>query len=415
MNVLMVGNGGREHTLVWKISQSHKVKRVFAAPGNAGIASIADVVDIDINDIDGLARFAKEKDIDLTVVGPEAPLTKGIVDKFEEEGLKVFGPNKKCAMLEGSKAFAKDFMIRHNIPTAKYKEYVDVNNAIDEIDVFGFPVVIKADGLAAGKGVIIAKNKEEAIEALNLIMKDKKFGDAGSKVIIEEFLDGIEASVLCFVDENSIIPMVSAQDYKKAFDGDKGPNTGGMGTYSPSKIYDKAIEEKVKNTILTPVIKGFKEDGLNFKGILFIGLMIINGLPKVLEFNVRFGDPETQVILPRLETDIIDIFESIIDNKLNEQEIRWSKDKAVCIILASGGYPDKYEKGKEIMGLDKVDDVLIFHAGTKYDNEKIVTNGGRVLGVVALDKTIEEARKKAYINVDKIYFDGKQYRKDIAK
>lgn len=415
MKVLVVGSGGREHTLVWKISQSPKVEKIYCAPGNAGIGNMAELVNIKAEDIELLLAFALEKGIDLTVVGPEVPLVDGIVDRFQEEGLKVFGPNKACAQLEGSKAFAKEFMIRHNIPTAKYKEYTNAQEAINDIGIYGFPMVIKADGLAAGKGVIIAQNEIEALEALSMIMKDKKFGDAGSKVVIEEFLEGIEASILCFVDGDTIVPMVSAQDYKKAFDGDMGPNTGGMGTYSPSVIYTDDIKEKVHNEILNPFIEGLKSDGLDFKGIIFIGLMIKNGELKVLEFNTRFGDPETQVILSRLETDIVEIFESIIEGKLKEQEIKWLDKKAVCVVLASKGYPEKYEKGKVITGLDTIEEAIVFHAGTKTVDGKVVTNGGRVLGVVGVADTMEMARNMAYKAVDKIKFHGKQYRKDIGE
>ncbi|WIF94001.1 phosphoribosylamine--glycine ligase [Caminicella sporogenes] len=415
MKILVVGSGGREHTIVWKLSQSPKVSKVFCAPGNAGIAQIADVVNISDTDIDGLLSFAKDKGIDLTVVGPEAPLVNGIVDRFQREGLKIFGPNKDCARLEGSKSFAKNFMIRHNIPTAKYKEYTDVNEAIKDIGIFGFPIVIKADGLAAGKGVVIAKNGKEALNALEMIMKERKFGEAGSRVVIEEFLDGIEASILCFVDGKTIVPMVSAQDYKKAFDDDKGPNTGGMGTYSPSILFDEELKKKIEVDILKSFIKGLRDDGLDYKGIIFIGLMIANKSPKVLEFNVRFGDPETQVVLTRLETDLVEIIESILDGRLDKQEIKWSDKKAVCVVLASKGYPEKYEKGKIINGLKNINDCLVFHAGTKFDGENIVTNGGRVLGVVALGNSIREAREIVYKNIDKIDFEGKQYRKDIGK
>lgn len=414
MKILVVGSGGREHTLVWKLSQSPKVDKIYCAPGNAGIAGLAELVNIKAEDIEILLAFALEKNIDLTVVGPEVPLVDGIVDRFEKEGLKVFGPNKACSQLEGSKAFAKDFMLRHNIPTAKYKEYTNADEAIKDIGIYGFPMVIKADGLAAGKGVIIAEDKNQALEALKMIMKDKKFGEAGSKVVIEEFLDGIEASILCFVDGETIVPMVSAQDYKKAFDGDKGPNTGGMGTYSPSAIYNDDIKEKVQNKILNPFIEGLKVDELDYKGIVFIGLMIKDGEPKVLEFNTRFGDPETQVVLSRLKTDLVEIIESILEGRLRKQEIIWSDKKAVCVILASGGYPEKYEKGKIIEGLESIQDAVVFHAGTKSDDNKIVTNGGRVLGVVATADTINDARDIAYKNVDKIKFEGKQYRTDIG-
>lgn len=415
MNILVIGSGGREHALVWKLANSPRARKIYCAPGNAGIAQMADIVDIKAEDIEGLLSFAQEKNIDLTIVGPEVPLVEGIVDRFEEEGLKVFGPNRKCAQLEGSKSFAKQFMINHNIPTGEYKEFTSIQGAINSIGIYGYPMVIKADGLAAGKGVVIAQDREEALNALNSMMEDKKFGEAGSKVVIEEFLEGIETSILCFVDGHTIVPMVSAQDYKKAFDEDKGPNTGGMGTYSPSNIYDKDLELKVERDILKPIIKGFKEEGLDFKGILFIGLMIVKGEPKVLEFNVRFGDPETQVVIPRLETDLIDIIESILNEKLSEQEIKWSDKKSVCVVLASQGYPEKYEKGKAIKGLEQIADGIVFHAGTKFDEAgKIVTNGGRVLGVVSIKDNIEEARKAAYENAEKIAFEGKQYRSDIA-
>lgn len=416
MNILVVGNGGREHAIVWKLSNSPRIRRIYCAPGNAGIAQIADIVDIKAEDIEGLVSYAKEKKIDLTIVGPEVPLVAGIVDRFTEEGLKIFGPNKKCSRLEGSKAFAKSFMMKHGIPTARYQEFTNPKEALDSIENFGYPVVIKADGLAAGKGVIIAENRAEAIEAIEDIMDNKKFGEAGLKVVIEEFLDGIEASVLCFVDGETIIPMVSAQDYKKAYDYDLGPNTGGMGTYSPSYIYDDELSKKVNEGILKPILKGFKEDALDYKGILFIGLMIVEGNPKVLEFNVRFGDPETQVILTRLKTDLIDIIDSILEGRLHEQSIEWSEKKSVCVVLASKGYPESYEKGKIISGLEGIQDCILFHAGTKYDDKgNIVTNGGRVLGVVAVEDTIEEARYIAYKNVEEITFEGKQYRSDIAK
>lgn len=415
MKVLVIGSGGREHTLVWKLSQSPRVNKIYCAPGNAGIAQMADIVNIKAEDIEGLLEFAKNEKIDLTVVGPEAPLVEGISDRFEKEGLRVFGPNKECSRLEGSKAFAKDFMIRHNIPTARYKEYIDIKEAIGDIGIFGFPMVIKADGLAGGKGVVIAETEEEAQAALNVIMKDKKYGEAGSKVVIEEYLTGIEASILCFVDGKTIVPMVSAQDYKKAFNGDRGPNTGGMGTYSPNIIFDDKMKDKVKRNILTPFINGLNMDGLEYKGIVFIGLMISNEEPKVLEFNVRFGDPETQVVLTRLETDLIEIIDSILDKKLDKQDINWSKKKSVCVVLASEGYPEAYEKGKVIRGLDEIEKALVFHAGTKAQGDSIVTNGGRVLGVVALEDTIEEARNLAYRAVEKIDFLGKQYRTDIGK
>ncbi|KXG73801.1 phosphoribosylamine--glycine ligase [Thermotalea metallivorans] len=415
MKVLIIGSGGREHAIAWKLGQSPRVEKLYCAPGNAGIAGIADIADIKAEDIEALCRFAKEQKIDLTVVGPEAPLVAGIVDRFEEEGLKIFGPNKFCGRLEGSKAFAKDFMVKHGIPTGRYAEFTNLEEAKKAVGMYGYPMVIKADGLAAGKGVVIAANRQEALETLESIMGEKRFGEAGSRVVIEEFLTGIETSILCFVDGETIVPMASAQDYKKIFDGDKGPNTGGMGTYSPSCIYDETIEEAVKNQVLSPIIKGFQKDGFDYKGILFIGLMITKEGPKVLEFNTRFGDPETQVVLTRLETDLLDIMESILQKKLKEQEIKWSQKKTVCVIMASGGYPDDYEKGKVIEGLDAVDeDVVVFHGGTKFEKGKIVTNGGRVLGITAWGDTTAEAREKAYSNVARISFDGMYYRKDIG-
>ncbi|MDF2546698.1 MAG: purD [Anaerosolibacter sp.] len=416
MRILVVGSGGREHALVWKLMQSPKVDKIYCAPGNPGIGRLAELIDLQVDDIGGLCSFAKEKEIDLTVVGPEVPLVMGIADRFEEEGLRIFAPNRACAQLEGSKAFAKEFMIRHQIPTAKYIECTDVEAARKALGIYGYPMVIKADGLAAGKGVVIAERQEDALKALEEIMEAKVFGAAGDKIVIEEFLTGTEASVLCFVDGTIIKPMVSAQDYKKIFDEDKGPNTGGMGTYSPSHVYDRQLETHVEERILRSIMEGFRKDGLDFKGILFIGLMLTEDGPKVLEFNTRFGDPETQVILTRLETDLIEIMESILENKLEEQEILWCEQKTVCVIVAAGGYPDAYEKGRVISGLDKVDaDVIVFHAGTKAHEGQVVTNGGRVLGVTAWGDTVEAAREKAYENVDKIHFEGMYSRKDIGK
>ncbi|MFT9497800.1 phosphoribosylamine--glycine ligase [Anaerosolibacter sp.] len=416
MKVLVVGSGGREHALVWKLMQSPKVDKIYCAPGNPGIGRLAELIDLQVDDIGGLCSFAKEKEIDLTVVGPEVPLVMGIADRFEEEGLRIFAPNRACAQLEGSKAFAKEFMMRHQIPTAKYIECTDVEAARKALGIYGYPMVIKADGLAAGKGVVIAERQEDALKALEEIMEAKVFGAAGNKIVIEEFLTGIEASVLCFVDGATIKPMVSAQDYKKIFDKDKGPNTGGMGTYSPSHVYDSGLESFVEERILRSIMEGFRKDGLDFKGILFIGLMLTEDGPKVLEFNTRFGDPETQVILTRLETDLIAIMESILENKLEEQEILWCEQKTVCVVIAAGGYPNAYEKGRVISGLDKVDaDVVAFHAGTKAHEGQVVTNGGRVLGVTAWGDTVEAAREKAYANVEKIHFEGMYFRKDIGK
>ncbi len=416
MKVLVIGGGGREHAIVWKLAQSPRISKIYCAPGNAGISNLAECLNINAEDIEALCQFAKNNHMDLTVVGPEVPLTEGISDRFQKEGLRVFGPNKKCAQLEGSKAFTKDFLIRHKIPTAKYKEFTDLEEIKKEAGLFGYPMVIKADGLAAGKGVVIAEHKEAALKSINEIMADKIFGHAGDKVVVEEFLTGIETSILCFVDGNTIVPMVSAQDYKKIYDGDKGPNTGGMGTYSPSLIYDEALDNKIKKKILTPVIEGFKKDDIDFRGILFIGLMIQDGEPKVLEFNVRFGDPETQTVLTRLDTDLVDIIESVLERRLADQEIVWNSKKTVCVVMASGGYPGSYEKGKPISGLDNIDEeIVVFHAGTKLKDGGIITNGGRVLGVTAWGETTEEARNKAYKNVEKIYFEDAYYRRDIGR
>lgn len=325
MKILIVGGGGREHAIAWKLSKENNVEKIYCAPGNAGIAKVAQCVNISDSDIENLVKFAKENNIDLTVVGPEVPLVNGIVDEFEKEGLKIFGPNKECSTFEGSKSFSKDFMIRHNIPTAKYKEYTNLDEAISEIDSFGYPVVIKADGLAAGKGVVIPENREDAINTLKEMMSDKKFGSAGDKVVIEEFLSGIETSILAFVDNDTIVPMVSAKDHKKVYNFEKGPNTGGMGTFSPSEIYTDELSKEISEKVLNRTLQGFKKDNLNYKGVLFIGLMITEDGPKVLEYNVRFGDPETQSVLFRLETDLHKIMEAILDNKLKDIEINYKK------------------------------------------------------------------------------------------
>ena len=416
MKILVVGGGGREHAICWKLSKEKNVEKIYCAPGNAGIANVAECVNIGDTNIEELLKFAKENEIGLTIVGPEVPLVMGIVDEFEKEGLRVFGPNKKCAQLEGSKAFSKEFMIKHNIPTAKYKEYTNLEEAISEIDSFGYPVVIKADGLAAGKGVVIPENREDAIATLKEMMSDKKFGAAGDKIVIEEFLKGIETSILAFVDNDKIVPMASAKDHKKVNNYEQGPNTGGMGTFSPSEIYTEELANKVKETVLEKTLEGFKKDGLNFKGILFVGLMITEDGEKVLEYNVRFGDPETQSVLFRLETDLHEIMEAILDNKLKEIEINYSDEEAVCVMLTSGGFPDSYEKGKIITGLENLDDdIVVFHSGTKMLDGNLVTNGGRVIGITAKSVTVKDAAEKVYENIKKINFEGMHYRTDIGR
>ena len=433
MKVLVVGGGGREHAICWKLAQSPKVTELYCAPGNAGIADVAKCVDVSAEDIDGICSFAADKKIDLAVIGPEVPLAMGIVDRLEAAGVRTFGPNAKCSQLEASKSFTKTFLAKHGIPTAGYKEFTDKDELMKSVGIYGYPMVLKADGLAAGKGVVIAETEEAAKEAIEEMMGQRVFGAAADKIVVEEFLTGVEASMLCFVDENSIIPMESAQDYKRVFDADRGPNTGGMGTYSPSLVFTEELEEQIRERILEPTLKGFQEDSLDFKGVLFIGLMISEDGPKVIEFNNRFGDPETQSVLARLDSDLLDIFMAVTDNKLAEAEIRWKEDKAVCVVLASGGYPGSYEKGKLITGLDDVDeDVIVFHAGTKFASmpedskcaqcaddcdmktSAVVTSGGRVLGVTATGRTHEEAKAKAYDNVKRISFEGMQYRKDIG-
>jgi len=415
MKVLVIGSGGREHTLVWKLNQSPSVTEVFCAPGNAGIGKIAKNVDISSSNIEKLVEFSREMKIDMTIVGPEEPLVEGIVDIFRQNGLKVIGPTKKAAKLEGSKTYAKNFMKKYNIPTARYDEITIYEDAILAIEKYNYPVVVKADGLAAGKGVFICENKQEALKIIKQLLDEKILGDSGERVVIEEFLRGTETSILCFIDGNTIIPMVSSQDHKRAFDGDKGPNTGGMGTYSPNYIYTEKIAKQVEQEILEPTLEGIKQEEMDYRGIIFIGLMITENGAKVLEYNVRFGDPETQVVLPRLKTDLIEIFNNIIDRRLKNTHIQWSKEETVCVILASGGYPNKYEKGLEIKGLNTINkDLLVFHSGTTKDENKIITNGGRVLGIVGIGKSTEEAREKVYRNIDEIKFKESFYRRDIG-
>jgi phosphoribosylamine--glycine ligase len=417
MKVLVIGSGGREHAIVWKLSQSRQVDKIYCATGNAGIAEIAECIDVDMSNFDALLDLVRYEWIDLTIVGPEDPLSRGIVDAFEREGRRIVGPTKAAAQLESSKVFAKEFMRRHRIPTAEYKVFTSYLHAEDYVRMKGAPIVIKADGLAAGKGVIVASTVDEAIDALRLIMKDRAFGDAGNKVIVEECLKGEEASFMVFTDGNTIVPMVSSQDHKRVFDDDKGPNTGGMGAYSPAPVITKELEFMVMNAIMRPTIEGLRSEGIKYKGILYAGLMIDDGQPNVLEFNCRLGDPETQPVLLRLDTDLVDIFMAIADEKLSDVNIEWKDDASVCVVLASEGYPGKYEKGKIISGLNDakaMDDVVVFHAGTAFNNNETVTNGGRVLGVTALGQDIKAAKDRAYEAIKKIHFEGMHYRKDIA-
>jgi phosphoribosylamine--glycine ligase len=417
MKVLVVGSGGREHALVWKISQSARVKKIYCAPGNAGIKRMAECVDLAVTDIDALLQFAHHEKIDLTIVGPESSLAAGIVDRFEEEGLRIFGPRKDAAILEGSKVFAKEFMEKYAIPTASFKVFDNLKKAGKYIDQIGAPLVIKADGLAAGKGVIVATTIKEAKDAVELIMQDKAFGDAGNKVVVEACLQGEEASFIAFTDGKTVLPLPTSQDHKAIYDGDKGPNTGGMGAYSPAPVVTEAIADFVMNKVMLPTIQGMAEEGRPFKGMLYAGLMIAEGKVKVLEFNCRFGDPEAQPLLMRLKSDVIDIFEAVIDGSLDRIEMKIDPRPTVCVVMSSGGYPGPYEMGKVIKGLAKASreaGVQVFHAGTAIKNERTVTAGGRVLGVTAVGKTLEKAIEQAYKAVDCIQWTGCYCRRDIG-
>jgi phosphoribosylamine--glycine ligase len=416
MNVMVVGSGGREHVICWKLSQSKKVNKIYCIPGNAGIEDSAECVDIKVDDFDKIIEFSQKNHIDLAVIGPEAPLVEGLTDILIEKNVKVFGPVKKGAKLEGSKIYSKEFMERYDIPTAKYKKFKDPLKAKKSLKEFKPPYVLKADGLAAGKGVLICSTELEGKQAVEKLMEDKKFGDAGKNIIIEEFLDGIEGSLLCLVSKNKLIPMESARDYKKAKDNDLGLNTGGMGCFSPNPLFTEELKKHIKKNITDKIEIGLKEEGIVFTGILFIGLMIKDNQAKVLEFNVRFGDPEAQVVLPRLDGDLSDILLKTISGEISLVDLKWRDEKAVAVILTSGGYPEKYEKGLEIKGLDTVDkDVTVFHSGTKKIDGKYYTDGGRVLAVIALAENLEKAREKVYNNIIGIKFDNMQYRKDIAK
>jgi phosphoribosylamine--glycine ligase len=417
MKVLVIGSGGREHALVWKIAQSPKVFKIYCAPGNAGISKLAQCVNIGVDKIKELADFAQKMGIDLTIVGPELPLSNGIVNEFNRKGLQIFGPSKKATEIESSKVFSKYLMKKYNIPTANYEVFQNSEEAFDYIKQQNFPLVIKADGLAAGKGVFIVKNLVQARDALNVLMEEKKFGEAGRQVVIEEFLEGEEVSILAFSDGRNVVPMVSSQDHKKIYDNNQGPNTGGMGAYSPVPFYNHKSEKIVLQKILIPVIEGLQKEGREYKGVIYAGLILTKEGPKVLEFNARFGDPETQVILPRLKTDLIDILNAVAEGTLHKINIEWKDNAAVCVVIASGGYPGKYQKEKVISGLErleKMEDVITFHAGTKFQDGRVVTSGGRVLGITAWDDTISKAKEKAYEGVEKIYFEDMYYRKDIA-
>ena len=420
MKVLIVGSGGREHAIAWKVAQSKKVDKIYCAPGNAGISEVAECVPIGAMEFDKLVAFAKEKEIDLTVIGMDDPLVGGIVDVFEKEGLRVFGPRKNAAILEGSKAFSKDLMKKYHIPTAAYETFTDPEKALEYLETAKMPIVLKADGLALGKGVLICQTLEEAKEGVKTLMMDKKFGSAGDEIVIEEFMTGREVSVLSFVDGNIVKNMSSAQDHKRAKDGDQGLNTGGMGNFSPSPFYTEEVDEFCKKYIYQPTVDAMKAEGRPFKGVIFFGLMLTPEEPKVLEYNARFGDPEAQVVLPRLENDIVDVFEACIDGTLDKVDLKFDNDRAtVCVILASDGYPVEYKKGFPIEGLEKFkgkDDYYVFHSGTKFnDKGQIVTNGGRVLGVTATGKDLKEARKKAYEATEWVSFENKYMRHDIGR
>ncbi|MBD9013885.1 MAG: phosphoribosylamine--glycine ligase [Lachnospiraceae bacterium] len=418
MKVLIVGSGGREHALAWKVAQSHRVDKIYCAPGNAGIAEYAECVPITAMEFDKLAAFAKEQAVDLTIVGMDDPLVGGIVDAFEAQGLRVFGPRKNAAILEGSKAFSKDLMKKYQIPTAAYETFDSAEAALAYLETADFPIVLKADGLALGKGVLICQNLDEAKEGVKEIMTDKKFGSAGNRLVVEEFMTGREVSVLSFVDGKTIKTMTSAQDHKRAGDGDTGLNTGGMGTFSPSPFYTDEVDDFCKKYIYQATVDAMAKEGREFKGIIFFGLMLTEKGPRVLEYNARFGDPEAQVVLPRMKNDLVDVCEACIDGKLDETDLQFEDNAAVCVVLASEGYPVKYEKGLPIRGLENFKDkegYYVFHAGTKFDGDTIVTNGGRVLGVTAKGENLKAARANAYEAVKWIDFDNKYYRHDIGK
>lgn len=416
MRILVIGGGGREHTLAWKLAMSPRVEKIYCIPGNPGISQVAECVDLNLADNQALVDFATNNQIDLTVVGPEMPLANGIVDAFDKQGLKIFGPTQAAAELEGSKAFAKELMKKYQIPTANFEVFTDAESAKDYIVKLGAPVVVKADGLAAGKGVVVAMTLDEALAAVDMIMRDQAFGLAGSRVVIEEYLTGEEASLLAFTDGYTVVPMISAQDHKRAFDGDQGPNTGGMGTYAPAPVVTTDILEQIKQQVLQPTVDAMRAEGRIYRGCLYAGLMINENGPKVIEFNARFGDPETQVVLPLLASDLVTVMEACVDGKLADIEVSWEEKAAVCVVMAAGGYPGGYAKGDAITGIAAAEQhgALVFQAGTALKEDTIITNGGRVLGVTATAPTILDAVEKAYHAVKEIKFIDMHYRTDIA-
>ncbi|MCL4499884.1 MAG: phosphoribosylamine--glycine ligase [Chloroflexi bacterium] len=420
MKVLIVGSGGREHTLAWKLAQSDKVNKLYAWPGNAGIGAIADRVGGSVMDIAGIADFAERETIDLTVVGPESPLIVGLADEIEKRGLKVYGPNKEAAQMEGSKVFAKRLMLDNGIPTALCEVFDEPSKANAYIESVAAttndPIVVKADGEAAGKGVFVCKTKDDALRAVDIIMNQKAFGASGNRLVVEEFLDGPEASFMCFVDGETFVPMVPAQDYKRAYDNDEGPNTGGMGCYAPVPVVTDEVRKSVIDSVVKPILKALAKMGIHYRGVLYVGLALTGKGPKVVEFNARFGDPETQVVLPLLESDLVDIMLNSIDGRLDTADVSWYNSKALCVVMASGGYPGDYAKGKVITGISEAEaaGVMVFHAGTELKDNDVVTSGGRVLGVTAVGDTYEDCIERAYTGVGKIHFDGAHYRHDIG-
>ncbi|MBU1201990.1 MAG: phosphoribosylamine--glycine ligase [Nanoarchaeota archaeon] len=412
-NVLIIGSGGREHSIALKLAESRQVKKMFAIPGNFGISKLAECCNIDIMNNSALVDFAKEKQVDLVVVGPEVPLANGVIDEFEKNGISAFGPNKKAAQFEASKSFTRKFIKKHGLPGIDFEEFTSFENAKNYIEKKGAPIVVKADGLAAGKGVFVARTEEEAITFARECLEENKFGKSSSKIIIEDFLEGEEVSYLVFTDSKTYKPMVYSQDHKQIYEGDKGPNTGGMGAYSPARLLE-GFEDFLDKEIMSKFLAGIKEEGIEYKGVLYVGLMITKDGPKILEFNCRFGDPETQVILPRLENDLVEVMDAVIHQDLNSVKLEWKKEYCVCVVLSSKGYPNSYEKGKVINGLDDVKDVQVIHAGTKEENGRVLTNGGRVLNIIGLGKTLKEALDKTYSQIEDISFEGMYYRHDIA-